>query len=85
VYLGVSSGRWLISENKTMLNFHRNLAGMFINVILNMVFIEEYGIVGAAYASLIAYIVAFYLYDILQLETRRIFVMKSKALILKRK
>ncbi len=85
VYLGVSSGRWLINENKTMLNFYRNLGGMAINIMLNVVFIEKYGIVGAAYASLIAYIIAFYLFDVFLLETRKIFIMKSKALLFIRK
>lgn len=82
VYLGVSSGRWLIIENKTLLNLYRNIFGMIVNVVLNIIFIPKYGIVGAAYASLIAYISAFYLIDIFQKETRNIFYLKSKSLLL---
>ncbi|MBD3795420.1 MAG: flippase, partial [Epsilonproteobacteria bacterium] len=84
VYLGVSSGRWLISENKTMLNFYRNLFGMIINILLNLYFIPKYGIIGAAYASLIAYIAAFYLYDLFSSSTRQIFYLKTKSLLLMR-
>ena len=82
VYLGVSSGRWLIIENKTLLNLYRNIFGMIINVVLNIIFIPKFGIVGAAYASLIAYITAFYVMDIFQKETRNIFYLKTKSLLL---
>jgi O-antigen/teichoic acid export membrane protein len=82
VYLGVSSGRWLIAENKTLLNLYRNIFGMVMNIILNIIFIPKYGIVGAAFASLIAYISAFYIMDLFQKDTRYIFYLKSKALLL---
>ncbi len=82
VYLGVSSGRWLIIENKTLLNLYRNIFGMIINVVLNIIFIPKFGIVGAAYASLIAYITAFYVMDIFQKGTRNIFYLKTKSLLL---
>lgn len=84
VYLGVSSGRWLINENKTMLNFYRNLLGMIVNICLNLFFIPKYGIIGAAYASLLAYIAAFYLFDVFLEDTRKIFVLKTKSLIFMR-
>lgn len=45
-------------------------------------FIPKYGINGAAYASLVAYITAFYLIDIFQKETRIIFYLKTKSLLL---
>jgi O-antigen/teichoic acid export membrane protein len=82
VYLGVSSGRWLIAENKTLLNLYRNIFGMVMNIILKIKFITKYGIVGAAFASLIAYISAFYIMDLFQKDTRYIFYLKSKALLL---
>ena len=82
VYLGVASGRWLISEGKTKLNLYRNLIALCVNIILNIVFINKFGIVGAAYASLISYIVGFYLFDLVLKETRPVFVLKSKALLL---
>jgi len=82
VYLGVSSGRWLINEDKTMLNFYRNLLGMIVNIGLNFIFIKQYGIIGAAYASLLAYIFAFYIYDLFFSSTRKIFLLKTKSLLL---
>ncbi|HIQ27394.1 MAG TPA: flippase, partial [Sulfurovum sp.] len=72
VYLGVSSGRWLIIENKSILNLYRTSFGLVVNIILNYFLIKKYGIVGAAYASLLAYIVAYYMVDILFPSTRKI-------------
>ncbi|MCT7520525.1 flippase [Aliarcobacter cryaerophilus] len=82
VYLGVSSGRWLIVENKAKLDLYRNILAMLINIILNIVCIRKFGIIGAAYASLIAYIVSFYLFDIFRKDTRNIFILKTKSLVL---
>ncbi|HIP51890.1 MAG TPA: flippase, partial [Campylobacterales bacterium] len=82
VYLGVSSGRWIISENKTKLDLYRNIGAMILNIILNIILIRNYGIIGAAYASLLAYIFAFYVFDIFRKDTRRIFLLKTKALLL---
>ena len=82
VYLGVSSGRWLINESKTILNFYRNLLGIIINITLNLILLKNYGIKGAAYASLIAYIFAFYIFDLFSKETKKIFFLKTNALLL---
>ena len=84
VFLGVTSGRWLIAERKENIDLYRNILAMMINVFLNLIFIKNYGIIGAAYASLIAYIVAFYLFDIIRSDTRKIFLIKTKALLLRR-
>lgn len=81
VYLGVASGRWLINEGKTILNLYRNIIGMLINVMFNIILIKKYGIAGAAIASLFAYITAFYLFDIFRKDTRRLFILKTKSLI----
>jgi len=82
VYLGVSSGRWLISEGLTKFNLYRNLAALFVNISLNIVFINKFGIIGAAYASLISYIVGFYLFDLCFKNTRYILLLKTQALLL---
>ncbi len=83
VYLGVSSGRWIISENKTILNLYRTVSGMIMNILLNYFLIEKYGIVGAAYASLFSYIYAYYIFDIFITDMRKIFILKTKSLFLK--
>ena len=55
VFLGVASSQYLITENFTRLSFFRTLIGMVFNIILNLVLIPKYGIIGAAYATLISY------------------------------
>lgn len=55
VFLGVASSQYLINENLTKLSFSRNLAGMILNVGLNLILIPYYGIIGSAVATLISY------------------------------
>jgi len=81
VYLGVASGRWLIAENRAILNLYRNAFGMSINIALNILLIREYGIIGATIASLLAYIAAFYVFDLFLQETRKMFILKTRALM----
>lgn len=82
VFLGVASGKWYIIENLQILYFWRVFFGMVINIILNLILIPKYGIQGAAYAILISQVVAAYLFDLFNNKTRKIFYMKTKALIL---
>ena len=82
VYMGLVSSKWIVLENRTKLEFYRNLLGMIINIGLNFIFIKKFGIIGAAYASLITYIIAYYFFDIFLKETRKMFLIKSKALLL---
>lgn len=58
VFLGVASSQFLINENLTKVSFYRTLAGMVINVILNLIFIPLWGIIGSALATLISYTIA---------------------------
>jgi len=80
VFLGVASSQYLITENYTKLSFFRSLIGMVINVILNLVLIPKYGIIGAAYATLISYSVATFSI-ILFPKTRKQFFMIMKSML----
>ncbi|RKZ00023.1 MAG: flippase, partial [Ignavibacteriae bacterium] len=55
VFLGVASGQYLVNENYTKIAFFRTFIGMIFNVVLNIILIPEYGIVGAAVATLVSY------------------------------
>lgn len=57
-FLGVASSQYLIAENYTKMSFYRTLAGMIMNVILNLILIPIYGINGSAIATLISYSIA---------------------------
>lgn len=58
VFLGISSGCYLIAENFTKISFLRTFLGMLINILLNVILIPYYGINGAALATVISYGIA---------------------------
>jgi len=57
--LGLLSQQILVSENLTKIISISTFLGMTINIILNIIWIPKYGIVGAAYATLISYLIPF--------------------------
>lgn len=55
IFLGALVTNYLLAENERVVLFFTSLVPMILNVILNILWIPEYGIVGAAYATLISY------------------------------
>jgi len=55
VFLGAASGQYLIAENLNKLTFVRTGFGAVVNIVLNLVLIPKMGMMGAAFATLIAY------------------------------
>jgi len=80
VFLGLASGKWFIAEGRQILHLQRTLVGAVINIGLNVVLIPEYGALGAAWATVIAFVFAAFLYDFAQNATRPLFMMKIAAL-----
>ncbi len=80
VSLGFASGRWLIAEGYQKMSLQRTLLGAAANVILNAILIPVFGLHGAAWATVISYFIAGFLFDILQNNTRRMFFMKLSSL-----
>ncbi len=83
VFIFVASGKWILAENFTKLAFYRNLSAAIVNIILNWYFIPIFGAVGAAYATIIAFAMAGYIFDITNSKTREQFILKTKAIYLK--
>ncbi len=54
-FLGNLISNYLIAENYRKISFFVNLIPMIINVLLDLIWIPKYGIIGPAYATLIAY------------------------------
>ena len=81
VGLGVASSKWFIAENLQRYTFYRTLLGAVVNIILNLVLIPKYGIVGAAYATLIAQFCASYLFNVFTKKTYPNFKLQTMALI----
>lgn len=55
-YLGSVRNIWILAENKQKYLWILNLSGAVVNIILNAIFIPVWGIMGAAFASLITQI-----------------------------
>ena len=81
VCFGVVLGQFYIVENLNFDNLIRNLIGVFLNVILNCVFICNYGIKGAAYASLISFIYISMIHALIRKHSRRNFKCMIKSLM----
>lgn len=81
VGLGVASSKWYITENLQKYSFYRTLLGAVVNVTLNLILIPRYGIVGAAYATLIAQFCASYFFNLFTKITYSNFKLQSAALI----
>jgi O-antigen/teichoic acid export membrane protein len=79
VFLGVASSQWFIAENRQILSFQRTVLGAVINIALNYILIPKFGVLGAAYATVIAQASVCLFYDLLQKETHPMFVMKLKS------
>lgn len=78
VFLGSASGQYLIAEGYMKISLLRTAFGAIINIILNLWWIPIYGIQGAAYASLIAYVCAtFFILFIPKTRQQGIMMLKS--------
>ncbi len=72
--------RVLIAENLNRYLLYRALVGFFVNIILNILLIPEFGAVGAATATVVSLCIALFLFNIVNIETRILFKMQVKAL-----
>ena len=79
VFLGVASSQWFVAENRQILSFQRTVLGAVINMVLNYLLIPKFGVLGAAYSTVLAQASVCLFYDLLQKETRPMFVMKLKS------
>lgn len=83
VFLGVVSGRWLLTENLQIFSTLNTSIGAIVNIILNYVLIKNMGIKGAAISTLISYFVAAYLCLSFFEKTRINFINLTKSLFFK--
>jgi len=80
VFLNNGSWKWYIAENLQYLATIRLLIGAIINIILNYYWIEEYGLIGAVYATLISYSIATYFGNLIFRKTRVNFRLQTGAI-----
>ncbi|KKX49036.1 MULTISPECIES: flippase [Sphingobacterium] len=81
-FLGTASAQYLIAEGLTKITLYRTAFGAIVNVVLNYFFIPKFGIIGAAYATLIAYFAStFFLLFIKRTRPNAILMIKSLFLL----
>jgi len=79
VFLGVASGKWYLVENLQFFSFINSVIGAVVNIALNLILIKKYGIIGAAWATVISYGCAAYLLNFVYPKTRNNFYRLSRA------
>jgi PST family polysaccharide transporter len=82
IFAGLVSNHWYLLEGKNKLTFYRQVTGVLMNVVLNLVLIPRLGISGAAWATLITQIFISYFFDLINKSTRPIFFIRSKIYLL---
>jgi len=83
VFVFLSNGSWgfYLNENLEKFSSIRLIIGAIINIILNIYFIKIYGLLGAAYATIISYSISGYLVNFIFKKTRTNFYLQTKAFI----
>ncbi len=79
VFLGVASSKWYLVENLQFFSFINSVIGAVVNIVLNLILIKKYGIVGAAWATVISYGCAAYLLNFAYPKTRSNFYRLSRT------
>jgi len=81
VYLSNASTSYFLAENMKFHASMRLFLGALINIMLNMIWIESYGLIGAAYATLVSYSFSSYFYNALFKGTIINFKMQTIAIL----
>lgn len=80
VSLGVAAGKWILMENLQVYTNYFLFIGMVFNIVLNLFFIDLYGILGAAIATIFSQAIASYFASFIFVKTRKRFYMLTKSL-----
>lgn len=83
IFVFLSNGSWgyYLNENLEKFSSIRLIVGALINVFLNLLFIKKFGLLGAAYATLISYSISGYFVNALFKKTRPNFVLQTRSLL----
>jgi len=81
VFLGVASSKWFVAENLQKYSFYRTFCGAIINILLNFILIPKYGIIGAAIATLVAQLIASYIFNLFNQKLFITFQLQTNAIL----
>jgi PST family polysaccharide transporter len=81
VFLGLASGKWFIIEGFQRYYFCRTLLGAGVNVGLNLIMIPKFGVIGAAWATVVSQACANVIFNIFNRKTRTVFFIQCKSFL----
>ncbi len=80
VFIGVVNEHWYVNKNLQKYYALNVTLGAILNIVLNYILIILFGLNGAAYATIITYIVIIFLFDYFNKETRAILKIKLSSI-----
>ncbi|XDD52793.1 flippase [Leptospira sp. WS4.C2] len=80
VFLGVAGSNYYLIEDKQKFILVKSITGLTINIILNFFWIHQFGVMGAAYATLVSQAIAASLIPCLFREIRPLFLIQINCL-----
>lgn len=83
VAMGVASNPWFINTGLLRFGLYQTLAGAVISIGLNLLLIPEYGLIGASLSVIASQAISAFLFNAVFRETRPLFFLQTKALILR--
>jgi len=75
VFMGVVRGKWILSENLQRYDLYIHFIGAVANIVFNFAFISWFGVIGAAYGTLLSYLFALFFSPLIIKEIRPSFSM----------
>lgn len=82
VALSNTAGTMIVVEGKQRMVFWRDVLGCVVCVVLNYLFLPQFGIMAAAFVAIFSNVAAGYLADAIIPSFRQIFICQTKALLL---
>jgi O-antigen/teichoic acid export membrane protein len=79
VFMAAILSKWIVAENRLWLSLVRHVVGAVLSVALNLTLIPIYGIVGSAWATVVSYAAASYLFCFLSPSTMRVALMMTST------
>lgn len=70
VSLGVARSKWLVAEGLQHIGYFYTIVALMVNIVGNYYFIDFFGVVGAAYASILAQMTAVIIVPAIYFKTR---------------
>ena len=81
IFMRAAFSKWILIENALIFSLVTQGAGAIINIILNYLLIPKYGVIGAAYATIISYSFASFFSLLIYKKTRPVFFMMLNSIL----